>query len=107
MKKLIFLALFIFALGAGSSWGMDLDSAKSQGLVGETPNGYLEAVKRATPEVNTLIKNVNSQRRALYENSAKQNNTSLQNVEAMAGQKAFSKTKSGNYIKQNGKWVKK
>jgi uncharacterized protein YdbL (DUF1318 family) len=78
MKKLIFLALFIFALGAGSSWGMDLDSAKSQGLVGETPNGYLEAVKSATPEVNTLIKNVNSQR-----------------------------TKSGNYIKQNGKWVKK
>lgn len=107
MKKLILLATCIFFLGASTGWAIDLETAKKQGLVGETPNGYLAAVKSPTPEVKKLIKDINGQRRAVYEKSAKQNNISLKDVEALAGQKALNKTRSGNYIKLNGKWVQK
>ena len=107
MKKFILLIISVFVLGTSTAWAIDLNAAKKQGLVGETPNGYLEAVKSPTPEVKKLIKDVNGQRRAVYEKSAKQNNISLKDVEALAGQKAFNKTRPGNYIKVNGKWVKK
>ncbi|WP_419149023.1 YdbL family protein [Pseudoalteromonas 'SMAR'] len=85
---------------------MSLDSAKSQGLVGETMSGYLGVVK-ASPEVQQLVDEVNAKRKEKYQQLAKQNGITLAQVEALAAKKAYTKTQAGHYIQVNGRWVKK
>ena len=45
------------------AYSIDLQTAKKQGLVGESPSGYLEAVKSPSAETKTLIDSINSRRR--------------------------------------------
>jgi len=87
-------------------FALELQDAKTQGLVGETPSGYLEAVK-ATPEADQLIKEINAKRKTHYQKIAKKNKTPLSTVEEMAGKKALEKTPAGQYIKVGGAWKKK
>ncbi len=87
-------------------FALELPDAKSQGLVGETPSGYLEVVKKST-EANELIKEINAKRKTHYQKIAKKNKTPLSKVEEMAGKKAMKKTPAGQFIKVGGKWEKK
>lgn len=84
----------------------NLGQAKSAGLVGEQPNGYLGVVNQqgSADEIARLI---NDARRAEYKKLAKDNNIQLSDVETMAGKKALEKTPTGQYIQLNGKWLKK
>jgi len=107
MKKLLLTIFFIISFGLGSAWAIDLGSAKSQGLVGETPQGYLAAVGNPSGDVKKLINSINSQRKAQYDAIAKKNGTSLKAVEQMAGKTAIDKTSRGNFIKMGGAWKKK
>ena len=101
------LALFITCvLLAQPAFALSLDQAKSQGLLGETPSGYLEAVKPEAAVV-ALLQDINAKRREEYESIAKKNGTALHTVEALAGKQALEKTAPGNYIKVDGKWLKK
>jgi uncharacterized protein YdbL (DUF1318 family) len=86
---------------------MDLQTAKDQGLVGETPGGYLEAVQSPSADVKALIESINSQRKQKYQEIAARNNTSLQAVELLAGKKAIEKSSPGSYIKIDGSWQQK
>jgi hypothetical protein len=83
-----------------------LDSAKSQGLLGETPSGYLAPV---TPDARAsdVAKAINDARRQAYAGIAQKNGIAVSKVEALAGQKAVEKTPVGQYIEVNGRWVKK
>ena len=107
MKRLftILFASMLFAMAP--VYAMDLNQAKSSGLVGETPSGYLQAVTGPTPEVKALIKNINDKRKAQYKNIAEANGTSMETVEQMAGKKAIDKTAKGHFVKINGQWRKK
>jgi len=91
------------------AWAVGLDAAKQQGLVGEQANGYLGSVTSApSAEVAALIKDVNAKRRAKYQQIATKNGISMADVEALAGEKAITRTTSGNYIKPAaGGWRKK
>ncbi len=102
------LALFLLALAFGSSaWALDLQEAKAQGLVGETPGGYLAIVK-GSGEVKALVDSVNKERRARYLEIARRNGTQLSAVEKLAGKKAIEKTEAGHYIQlPTGEWVRK
>ena len=104
-----FLALFTtcLLLIAQPAYSIDLQSAKEQGLVGETPSGYLAAVKSPSSEISALIESVNSQRKQKYQEIAARNNTSLQAVEQLAGKKAIEKSSPGSYIKMGGSWQQK
>jgi len=104
-----FLAFFTtcLLLAAQPVFAIDLQTAKNQGLVGETPSGYLEAVKSPTPEVSTLVESINSQRKQKFQEIAARNNTSLQAVEQLAGKKAIEKSRPGNYVKMGGSWQQK
>jgi len=106
MKKTVIFILFSLLLICQSATGMDLQTAKAQGMVGETMTGYLAPVQ-ATPEVQQLVNTINAKRRQHYTQIAKRNNTSLQAVEQLAGKKAISKTPSGQYININGSWTRK
>jgi len=108
-RVVLFAGLFAGTVGVGSAFAADLQQAKTQGLVGEQPNGYLGLVTSSAPaDVKQLVADINRQRRASYENIAQRNKTSLQAVEALAGKKAIDKTSSGHYVKlPSGQWVKK
>ncbi|MCK4743619.1 MAG: YdbL family protein [Sulfuriflexus sp.] len=95
-------------LGFSSSlWAIDLQSAKSQGLVGETPSGYLAVVKNSS-DSRAVVASVNNARKKYYQSIASRNNTSLQVVEILAGKKAIAKASRGHYVKSaSGSWVKK
>jgi uncharacterized protein YdbL (DUF1318 family) len=83
-----------------------LGTAKTQGLVGEQPNGYLGVVVQSA-DTAEVVKLINEARHEQYQRLAKDNKLALPDVEAMAGQKAIEKTQSGQYIQVNQKWAKK
>jgi uncharacterized protein YdbL (DUF1318 family) len=107
MKTLAAIFITWLLLAAQPAYALDLQTAKDQGLVGETPAGYLEAVKQPSAEVKTLIDSINSQRREKYQEIAARNNTSLEAVELLAGKKAIEKSSPGSYIKIGNSWQKK
>jgi hypothetical protein len=104
-----FLAIFTTCLLmiAQPAYSIDLQTAKNQGLVGETTSGYLAAVKSPSPEVSALIESINSQRKQKFKEIAARNNTSLEAVEQLAGKKAIEKSAHGDYIKVGGSWQQK
>ena len=89
-----------------SAFALDLSSAKSLGLVGETESGYLAKVS-GDGEVTALVNEINAKRKAQYQNIARENGISLSNVELLAGKKAIEKTPAGQYVQVAGSWLKK
>ena len=114
MKRLIQMFALVLAFGISASvlaMGLDeakqkLDSVKQQGLVGETPTGYLEVV-RAEGQAKEVVEAINSARRDVYKRIAEKHNIPVTQVETVAGKKAIEKTPSGQYVQMGGKWVKK
>ena len=104
-----FLALLFSSLffAAQPAFALDLQTAKSKGLVGETTSGYLEAVKQPSAEVRALVDDINAQRKQKFKEIATRNNTTLEAVELLAGKKAIEKSKPGSYVKIGGSWQQK
>lgn len=90
-----------------SAFALTLEEAKSQGLVGEQPSGYLGVVGASTPVLDTLVKDINQKRRSAYEAIAQRNGTQLGAVEQLAGKKAIEQTPAGQYVRlPSGEWVR-
>lgn len=91
------------------AWAIDLQSAKDQGLVGEANNGYLAAVQKpASAEVKALISDVNAKRKAQFEKTAANTNTTQLQVSNRFYQLAVQRTKPGHYYQdKSGRWKKK
>ena len=69
LRSFIVAALLI--LGAQPAFAIDIDQAKSQGLVGEANTGYIAAVQLpASAEVKALIADVNTKRKEVFESTA-------------------------------------
>lgn len=107
MKKLNILLASCLLLIAQTAFAIDLQTAKSQGLVGESSNGYLEAVKAPSAEVQALMKEINDKRKQKYLEIAARNKITLKDVEQLAGKKAIEKSEAGSYIKVDGTWKQK
>jgi len=107
MKKLTTLLASCLLLMAQTAFAIDLQTAKTRGLVGESTSGYLEAVKAPDAEVKALIKDINEKRKQKFLEIAARNNISLKDVEALAGKKAIEKSEPGSYVKDGGGWHKK
>lgn len=104
--SLVVLSL-VFAFS--TAWAISLGDAKARGLVGERPNGYLGVVTGSgSSDVQALITHVNQQRKGRYQQIAKKNKATLQDVELLAGKTAIKKTKPGHFIQlASGQWTKK
>ena len=107
MKTFLVFFTTCLLLIAQPVYAIDLQAAKDQGLVGETPSGYLAAVKSPSAEVTALIESINAQRKIKYTEIAARNNTSLQAVEQLAGKKAIEKSTPGSFVKMGGSWQQK
>ena len=90
MKKTVTLILFSLLLICQPAVAIDLNSARAQGLVRETVAGYLAPVK-SSPEVQKLVKNINAERKQVYQQIAQRTNTQLNVVEQQAGKKLIGK----------------
>ncbi len=106
MKKIIFVLTILLALPL-SCLAMDLDQAKAQGYVGETPSGYLEALPGAPADAGALVRDINNKRREEYQKIARKNGTDIKAVEQLAGKKAIEKTPPGFHYKAGGSWKRK
>ena len=114
MKRLIQMFALVLAFGISASvlaMGLDeakqkLDSVKQQGLVGETPTGYLEVV-RAEGQAKEVVEAINSARRDEYKRIAEKHNIPVTQVETVAGKKAIEKTPAGQFVLIDGRWIKK
>ncbi|MGB5397316.1 MAG: YdbL family protein [Gammaproteobacteria bacterium] len=107
MKYIFAIITTCMLLIAQPAFAIDLQTAKDQGLVGETPSGYLAAVHSPSADVTSMMNSVNAQRKEKYQEIATRNNTSLEAVELLAGKKAIEKSAPGSYIQINGAWQKK
>lgn len=102
------LVLCLLLGTAGLTWAIGLDEAKTQGLVGETMEGYVAVVESsASAEVQAMVEEVNEKRRAEYERIAEQHGITLEQVEALAAKKAIEKTRAGGWVRVNGTWRQK
>lgn len=104
MKHFILVMLACFSM---SAFALELDEAKSQGLVGERPDGYLGVVHSGNADAAALVKDINAKRRAVYADIAGKRGISIDAVQAAAGAKAIEKTAPGNFILSADHWVRK
>ncbi|MGB1090927.1 MAG: YdbL family protein [Oceanobacter sp.] len=106
MKKGLLVLMML--LGAASSWSLELDEARELGLVGERSNGYIGAVVSGNAEVDALVKDTNSQRKTHYRRIANDQNTPLENIEKIAGEKLVAKAMAEDFFYQtsSGVWLK-
>lgn len=107
MKKsiaAIFLLMFLH-----TAWAIDIDAAKSQGLVGEANNGYLAAVQSpASAEVRALIADVNGKRKESFESTAQKTGVTVAQVANRFYELAIQRTAPGHYYQDAaGRWVRK
>lgn len=107
MKKTTgFLAVLLLS-ASPLVMALDLNEAKTRGLVGEQVDGYLGVVN-PTPEAVALAEDINAKRKAAYETIARQNGATLSEVAALTGQKVIDKAAPGTFVKgADGSWVKK
>ena len=100
---LLCVGLFVSTVAIGDS----IDTAKSQGLIGERADGYLGVVdESAASKVAALVREINGKRQAEYDRIAQKNGITRREVEILAGKKTLAKTPPGGWI-FNTKWVQK
>ena len=119
MKNKIFKSLIIVSfLFSSIAFAVNLDEAKDKGLVGEKGNGYIGVVAvQSNPQndtqdetlndTQTLVDDINAKRKAVYVKLAAKNGITVQQLEKLAAEKAYSKTSTGHYLWMSGKWTKK
>ncbi|WP_196139910.1 YdbL family protein [Aliikangiella sp. G2MR2-5] len=108
MKAINYLILIFLLIFSAQLSASPLSDPKEKGIIGERFDGYLGIVKDASPEIQELVKSVNTKRKAHYMEIAKKRKQSLSQVQMVAGQTTIKKTQKGHYIFLQGKgWVKK
>lgn len=107
ISRTLLLACLLLAIPA--SFALTLQEAKTDGLLGEQRNGYVGLVVESAPaEVVAMARDVNNQRRELYQQIARENGLTVEQVAALAYEKAVEATLPGQYLQDaSGAWVKK
>ena len=89
-----------------TSFALDIDTAKSQGLLGEQTNGYLGVVVKNNAEATKLADEINRLRKQKYAEIAAKQKTALSNIETIAGTKLIERARADKefYQTANGSW---
>jgi hypothetical protein len=98
------LSLFGILIFCSTAFALNLQEAKTKGLVGETPSGYLAVVK-VSPEAQALVQDINAKRKAAYSGIAAKNGAPLDEVARAAGREAIAKAPPGSFVQnEGGQW---
>lgn len=104
-RILVFVSALLMAF---SSLALEIDDAKSQGLVGEQTNGYLGLVINNHADAASLVSSVNKLRKEKYMEIAAKQKTALSNIETLAGSKLVERAAAdGQYYQtSSGNWAR-
>ena len=86
---------------------LDLQEARSSGLVGEALSGYVEPIV-SRPDVNALVAEVNAKRKQEYARISQQNGQSVAVVAKLAAEQIINRLEPGQYFRTaSGEWKKR
>lgn len=86
---------------------LDLQEARSGGLVGEALSGYVEPLV-TRPDVNELVKEINAKRKAEYTRISQQNGQPIDIVATLAAEQIINRLETGHYYKApDGSWKRR
>ncbi len=107
IKKISLMLAAAGLLFCSQAFALTLNEAKQQGRVGETLSGYLAPLKQDAETV-ALASKINDARQQQYEQVARENNVSTDDVAKLAGQKLVARAGKGEYVRGiNGQWLQK
>ncbi len=107
--KLRFLTVLaaVGMLAAFPAFALDLQQARSAGIVGETLEGYIAAVKPSA-EANALVADVNAKRKQEYARISAANKQSVSVVAKLAAEQIINGLPSGSFFQTpDGAWKKR
>ena len=89
----------------------ELQRLKAQGILGENAEGYVEVLKNAVLEANSIAAAENKNRRVIYNAIVQQNNlppSGIDPVQAAFADVQREKARPGDFIQSsNGQWTQK
>ncbi|MGH7178728.1 MAG: YdbL family protein [Tepidisphaeraceae bacterium] len=86
----------------------ELARLKSDGVVGESADGFVEFVKDPDSSAAKLVEQENSDRRELYRLIAEKEQTTSQLVAQRNGARNFQRARPGEFLKgKDGEWFQK
>jgi hypothetical protein len=89
------------------AFALDLHEARSAGLVGEAPTGYVEPIL-SRADVLALVAEINSKRKQEYIRISQENGQSVDIVAKLAAEQIINRLNAGEYYKDaNGNWKKR
>jgi len=105
------LLLLIFSLpwdAHAQSQSRLLDPPRAAGLVGERYDGFAVARGQVTPDIAALINQVNSERRALYAERAKNEGAPIEAIGKIYAGEIIKSAPAGTwFLSENGQWTRK
>jgi len=94
----------VAVLWALPALALDLQTARSQGLVGEKPDGYIAAIG-SSGDAKSLVVEVNAKRRAEYTRISKENGQPVDVVAKLAAAQVIEGLPKGAmYQNESGSW---
>jgi hypothetical protein len=109
LRSLLLVVGMTLALLPGGALAGILDPYKTNGWVGERPDGLAGVVTASAPaEAKATVDRVNAERMVEYNRIAAQQKTTVAAVQAIVGKKLIDQAAKGTYIMNaQGQWVKK
>jgi uncharacterized protein YdbL (DUF1318 family) len=101
------LIVGVVALVSVPALALDLDQARTTGVIGERPDGLVgTVVAPVRPEIKMLVDTVNRERLAAYRELAAKDGTPLDAVQKVAGEKQIAKARAQGwyYMEPTGSW---
>lgn len=85
-----------------------LETAKTEGVVGEQVDGYLGIRGPVDASLRRKVSEINAKRRAVYEELAMSDNTTAAKVARVTGEMQIRRAASGEFfVDEGGNWVQK
>ncbi len=109
MLAIVAAAMLLTFGAAAPAAALDLDEARTAGQIGERPDGLVGAVTpSANAEVTALVETINRARLDAYRGLAQKEGTSLEAVQAVAGERQLQAAARNGWfvLDAGGRWRK-
>ncbi len=111
LRTLLLSLVLAFGGMAMAQGGGDpqIESARANGVIGERIDGYLGVVGAADAEITRKVQDINNRRRALYEQTARETSSTVQQVARVAGERQLAeRVRPGEfYMDETATWKRK
>lgn len=108
LASVLLLAACVLVAAPSQGAAQSLDAVRASGAVGEGADGFAVIRGNASPQTRTLVDKVNSQRRRIYADRARQQGISAAQVGAVYAGRIAAQAPKGTWIQSSsGAWSRK